>query len=384
MAEEKDPIVMKFSEFGGLQNKMNFLTQPIRDEKEAENSRLYIECYEEDGKKTVRLSNDMIVSAKVYPFGDSPILDRNVCVNMFDFYNVIKQCASELISIWIDDEDESNPELVINSYYNADKDYDELEVRLKIHDMGFEKRDIDLSSKAGEMRCVSLDNIAASAIIKHTNIFDKAKNITFVVKDGKMSFECDAGGLKSVATYKTSEDAPGAEDIRVTMPYDMFVLMTGTGSVGTNKIYISEDGSTLYCKTPEYDFMCDLPDPEDPVENLYDEADPYMTIDPEYAKYALGIMNRCNAPSKDFTLLIEPVDKVTADMTYVFADRYSISVRGGLAMEGTRNITIPGDMFEEVFKAARTDAVSFRIKGDTLYIKYDTALVLRFIVYELG
>ena len=72
-----------------IAQKINFLAQGIRNEKESDNANIYIECYttEKDDKphKVVRFSTDLYLWTEIHPVDpvEGDILLHNVAINLF-------------------------------------------------------------------------------------------------------------------------------------------------------------------------------------------------------------------------------------------------------------------------------------------------------------
>jgi hypothetical protein len=383
-----EPTVMTVSAYSGIAQKLNFLAQGIKDLKDAERSNVYIECYDktddaddnnEQSIKTIRFSTDLYVSTEINPYDkfNGDLLDESIAVNLYDLYNITTNCQDEVLSFWVDGD-----ELVINSYYQPEKDIDELEVRLKITDRGFKDRSDSIVEDKTPVSTITLSSLSMVSIIKQLNCENKADGVNFVIKDNKLRFESKYNGFDSILTIKDIDDQVFFKDISAFIPFYAFNLMSATGQISDVKFNVYDD--TLVVNTEEYDFIFPLDNMVESFDINDDNAIDYFVIDAKLFEVTLDLINRLNTPADISEMEIEYVSQGEADLTCVKEGRYTISVRTDLAMLCKESIKIDSDIFAELFKLSNVDAIKVKLDTDTkkLYIKFENGILTRQVVYD--
>jgi len=383
-----EPTVMTVSAYSGIAQKLNFLAQGIKDLKDAECSNVYIECYDktddaddnnEQSIKTIRFSTDLYVSTEINPYDkfNGDLLDESIAVNLYDLYNITTNCQDEVLSFWVDGD-----ELVINSYYQPEKDIDELEVRLKITDRGFKDRSDSIVEDKTPVSTITLNSLSMVSIIKQLNCENKADGVNFVIKDNKLRFESKYNGFDSILTIKDIDDQVFFKDISAFIPFYAFNLMSATGQISDVKFNVYDD--TLVVNTEEYDFIFPLDNMVESFDINDDNAIDYFVIDAKLFEVTLDLINRLNTPADISEMEIEYVSQGEADLTCVKEGRYTISVRTDLAMLCKESIKIDSDIFAELFKLSNVDAIKVKLDTDTkkLYIKFENGILTRQVVYD--
>jgi len=383
-----EPTVMTVSAYSGIAQKLNFLAQGIKDLKDAECSNVYIECYDktddaddnnEQSIKTIRFSTDLYVSTEINPYDkfNGDLLDESIAVNLYDLYNITTNCQDEVLSFWVDGD-----ELVINSYYQPEKDIDELEVRLKITDRGFKDRSDSIVEDKTPVSTITLSSLSMVSIIKQLNCENKADGVNFVIKDNKLRFESKYNGFDSILTIKDIDDQVFFKDISAFIPFYAFNLMSATGQISDVKFNVYDD--TLVVNTEEYDFIFPLDNMVESFDINDDNAIDYFVIDAKLFEVTLDLINRLNTPADISEMEIEYVSQGEADLTCVKEGRYTISVRTDLAMLCKESIKIDSDIFAELFKLSNVDAIKVKLDTDTkkLYIKFENGILTRQVVYD--
>ena len=383
-----EPTVMTVSAYSGIAQKLNFLAQGIKDLKDAECSNVYIECYDktddaddnnEQSIKTIRFSTDLYVSTEINPYDkfNGDLLDESIAVNLYDLYNITTNCQDEVLSFWVDGD-----ELVINSYYQPEKDIDELEVRLKITDRGFKDRSDSIVEDKTPVSTITLNSLSMVSIIKQLNCENKADGVNFVIKDNKLRFESKYNGFDSILTIKDIDNQVFFKDISAFIPFYAFNLMSATGQISDVKFNVYDD--TLVVNTEEYDFIFPLDNMVESFDINDDNAIDYFVIDAKLFEVTLDLINRLNTPADISEMEIEYVSQGEADLTCVKEGRYTISVRTDLAMLCKESIKIDSDIFAELFKLSNVDAIKVKLDTDTkkLYIKFENGILTRQVVYD--
>ena len=383
-----EPTVMTVSAYSGIAQKLNFLAQGIKDLKDAECSNVYIECYDktddaddnnEQSIKTIRFSTDLYVSTEINPYDkfNGDLLDESIAVNLYDLYNITTNCQDEVLSFWVDGD-----ELVINSYYQPEKDIDELEVRLKITDRGFKDRSDSIVEDKTPVSTITLSSLSMVSIIKQLNCENKADGVNFVIKDNKLRFESKYNGFDSILTIKDIDNQVFFKDISAFIPFYAFNLMSATGQISDVKFNVYDD--TLVVNTEEYDFIFPLDNMVESFDINDDNAIDYFVIDAKLFEVTLDLINRLNTPADISEMEIEYVSQGEADLTCVKEGRYTISVRTDLAMLCKESIKIDSDIFAELFKLSNVDAIKVKLDTDTkkLYIKFENGILTRQVVYD--
>lgn len=383
--ESTSPKVLIISPFtSNIANKMKLLASSIVSDNDGDNSILYIECYTKEvaGQriKTVRLSDVYGTWTEFSPHDkiDGDMLDTSVAVNMYDFYNATDNCFDEMMTLWVDNEDN---ELVFNSFYNSSTDVDDLEIRFKILDKGFPFRNLGVDESDTLMTTFSLDATTTLTIMKELNVENLTDGVLIAVIDGKIRFQSYYNGITSQLTLKSYNTQIFTADICIYIPFNVFQMMTSTGHVYDLQFKYYESG-TVILTTDEYGFKHSFTPVLPLVMNTEDAVD-YFIIDSEMADTNIGLINRLNKSGKMPNVTIEKVDEYTVDFTCNVENRMSISVRTGVAMLSDVVYTIDSDIFTRIVTKTNLDAIKFKLTSNhNLYVKKETGYSVHEILYD--
>jgi len=389
------PPVMNISIYSNITQKLGFLAQGIKDEKDAESHLVYIECYtenqtikeEEQTVKVIRLSTKLGIWTDVYPYDkiNGEILPKNVAVNLYDLYNIVDNCKDDLIAFWIDESNPAGPELVIDSFYNDKEEYDELEVRLKIHELGFSLRQlipVDIVEKTKKpISTIALSNISLYSIIHQLNTENKVDGVNIIVKNRKMFFQSNYNGFLTNLLLKDYKDQIFFRDFQVFIPFNVFNLMSATGQVSDVKLDIYD--SCVIVETDEYSFLYKTEKEVEPFEIIDAGYKEYVVVDPENILYPVQILNRINKPALISVAEIEKVDDKTGDVVIKYDGRYSASARIKMAMLSNDKIFIDSDLLEAIFTRTNVDAIKIKyFENKNLIIKFENLLIEKEMFYD--
>ena len=267
--------------------------------------------------------------------------------------------------------------MVINTFYNDEKEYDELEVRLTIHDIGFPKREFGTDDKNNLKYSFSLNQVAIYNLIQELNIENKTRGMNIIVKDKKIFFQIDYNGLKINLNIKSYDDQIFMKDFSAFIEFYAFNLMCATGQ-HTDIIFdiYSVDGeNTLMIHTDEYSFAYNVKMDEE-VFKLSDEGftDAFI-VDPENINHPIQLLNRINKSANISVAKIEKDDEKNGEITIEHDGRYSATARIVMAMYLDDDIYIDSDILEALFVKTNVNGIKAKSLDDKLYIKYENQLL---------
>jgi hypothetical protein len=391
------PIVMNVSIYSSISQKLGFLAQGIKNEKDAESHLVYIECYseirtikeKEQAVKVIRFSTNLNVWTEIYPYDkiNGEILPKNVAVNLYDLYNIVDNCKDDLIAFWIDESNPENPELVIDSFYNDKEEYDELEVRLKIHEIGFPLRKLIPADIVEETKkpifTLALSNISLYSIIHQLNTENKVDGVNIIVKNRKLCFQSNYNGFLTNLILKDYKDQIFFRDFQVFIPFNIFNLMSATGQITDIEFDIYDD--CVIVETDEYSFLYKTEKEVEPFEIVDAGYKEYVVVDPENILYPVQILNRINKPALISVAEIEKVDDKTGDVVIKYDGRYSASVRIKMAMLSDDKVLIDSDLLESIFTGTNVDAIKIKyFENKNLIIRFENLLMEKEMFYDHG
>jgi hypothetical protein len=397
--EVNEPNVMVVSSFSSIALKLNFLATALSDEDKANNTLVYIECFTrrdgEDDERVIRFSTDDGIWTEINPLHkhSSKLLESNVAVNLYDLYNVIGNCEDDLISFWIDSDDN---ELVINAWYNPDIEADELEVRLPIHKSKFDKVDrivsTDIDSAAIECE-FALDGTACYTTANQLNSEHNVDGVHVSIGGGKLSFWSEYNGLLTKLEMKEDLDRVyDYTDISFYIPFNIYNLMVSTGEIKELlcRVVKVDDSYVLNLSAGGYEFSVDVTESTDINLNTFDELDAdamekLLIIDVKQFNAVMGKINKLNAPSPMSEIAIDRVDDAVVDFMVSYENRFDVNVRTYVATlsEVMEPVKIDGRLFTELIEKSGVDAFAvYRLHNGLLYIKYENAVSFKSILYN--
>ena len=389
----ESPTTMSISAFSGIGQKLNYLAQVIKDEKEAETRQLYIECYKEDRKinnawqtiNIIRLSVDFNIWTEINTYDkiDGAILPKNISVNLYDFFNIVDNCKDDIISFWIDEEE---AQLVINSFYNEHRDQDELEVRLPIGDIGFNTR--KLTTDVDDIGCSPLHTLELPPIMLYTimaelNVEQKTDGIYISNVNGNMYFTSDYNGYKTQLNFKELNTNIGDDEWSYFVPFNLMSLISATGTISNLKLnFYADDVNALVVDTEDYKFSY----PTSVIEydiTIPNEGEEFLVVESEMAQQMAALINRLNKPAPYNIYTIKKVDEMTAEVECVYKDRFAISVYTDMAMLCDKELQIDSRIFERIVTKNMVDAVKFELVDDVnTLIKITTPVYEKKLYYK--
>ena len=409
---EISPTIMVISSYSLIAQKVMFLANAIADEESSNSKLINIECFtvndrEKGDRRVVRLSSDDGVWVEVSPLHEysGDILPKNVAVNLYDFFNILDNCKDELLSFWIDEEDN---ELVINSFYNEDMNCDELEVRMPIHSLDFPP--IDRYLEGDSFIDFELNPMEIASTVRELNNENQVDDIHFVFSDEKLTYWSLYNGLTSKLEIKESNRSKDVECMldyfAFKIPFRIYNLMASTGQVTPIKCSLYQWGASEYIiklTANEYHFLIkaepstiltstindiNLIDNEDVENPDCGDVEKLFMINVEDFNSMIQLVNRISksAPLEYGEIVIEKVNDAMADFTLKYPGHYEIGVRLILAMLVDENysIRIDSHLFEDLLTKSGVDAISvYRVKstGD-LFIKYENAIAHKTLLYK--
>ena len=390
--KEKKPAIMDISAYSNIQQKLNFLAQGLRDLKDAENQLIYIECYtkpaekdEEEDINIIRFSTDVSIWTEISPLNKhtTPILEKSIAVNLYDLYNVVQNSISdstEFISFKLDETDTSNPNLVISGFYNELREYDELEVSLKIHEMEFPRREFKSSRDADLIAMFELDHLSLFNILR-MNIEHKTEGVNVVINDKKISFQTDYNGLKTSLIIKSYRDQLFFKDFTVFIPFYFLNLMAGTGDIENVKFHVFND--SVIVEAGGYNFIYKIKKEVEGFKISDDELEDFCVVDPKNAEAVMTLVNRVNKPAPISVASISKLEDQMAEIKTGLDGRYKISVLLECIMQAETPITIDTDIFQWMVTNTQVDGIKIQRYAHTnnIYISYENELFIKKIQY---
>jgi len=389
--EQKKPVIMDISAYSNISQKLNFLAQGLKDLKDAETQLVYIECYTKIDKKDdeetsiniIRFSTDLSIWTEIHPLNKhtTPILEKPIAVNLFDLFNVVQNCISDdtaFISFKIDETDSN---LVVSGFYNELREYNELEVSLKIHKIGFPRREFKSSKDDGVVTVFELDHLSLYNILR-MNAEHKTEGVNIVIKNKKISFQTNYNGLQTSLIVKSYKDQLFFKDINVFIPFYFLNLMVGTGDIKNVKFYIY-DGSVVV-EAGGYNFIYNIEKEVEAYDISEDGLEDFCVVDPKNAEAVITLLNRVNKPSPVSVSTISKLEDKIAEIQTGIDDRYKISVLMECIMQSENPIIIDSDIFQWMVSNTQVDGIKIQRYANTndMYISYENELFIKKIKYS--
>ena len=374
---ESEIKVMQISPYSGIATKLSFLAKLIMTDLQADSEQLHIECYDNDGTKTIRLSNNTGICTEVFPYDKikGTLLNKNITVNLYDFYNIADNCLDEMISLWIDEE---TNELVFNSYYNETKDLDEVEFRIKIINAYDGLRNYiqgsDLFTK------ITIDQITINQILSNLNYDSLTDGFNIAVHDGKMLFHSSYKGVETDLIVKMSQNIDSA-DCTVFIPFTLFNLMASTGQITPLELSLYSN-NILELHANEYHFIMPIDKIVTPNLVNEDQYKDYFVIDAKLFEDTLKLLNKMTQQSKSHLITFEKVNETHADITNVYDNRYTASIRTDLAMLSDDILAMDSMLLYQIIAKNSTDAIRVKYNEKDVFIKYENVMIIKTTVYS--
>lgn len=392
LVETQSQATMVVSEFSGIAQRLNFLAQSIRDEDEAKDTRVYIECFEREETgvditrpiKVIRFSTDLDLWTEIHPYNkyEGDILDMSIAVNLFDFYNIVDNCKDDLIHFTIDVSDDGEPELTVSSFYNSDKDINELEVTMKIDEIGFPKRSLSVEGSIDKkITSFELSNLTVYNVIAELNVEQSADGVNIIIQDGKIRFQSEYGTYKSEIKLKEHDEQIFETDCSIYIPFYVFNLMSATGHVENLKFHVYED---LVClETKDYSFSYKRSDDSD-VFSFDDEGyEEHFVVECEEMESTVNLLNRINKPSPISLFKMEKLDSHHMDVQAQCKGRYNASGIVTMAVISDSELICDGDILQDLFTRTNVDAISVKsLDGNKFIAEYENAILYKTVQYN--
>lgn len=385
--QEFSPTVMIVSPYSNIANFLRQFVGGIKDDDIAKEWPVIIDCYSKEvgdvNQQIIRLSDPNGMWTEISPVDSisGALLPESVSVNLCDLSNVIDNCPDEMISFWIDTEDE---ELVINSFLNEEKDIDELEVRLKILDRGFPTRNLSSTSlnETEKVGTITLNATMIHFIVNELNVENSVDGVNIIVQDGKLKFQAAYNGFNSQLKVKQLEDEVYDKDFSVFIPFNVFCQMVSTGHPHDLKFEIYEN-DLLVLNTDNYNFYYQLKETRPIFDIDMEGSERYFIIDAELMESTMKLMNRLSTKSQISNVLIEYVSDGEADISTSYEDRWSISIRTDLAMLSKESITVDADILQEMVSRTQVDAIQMNMfNSNKICMKLENGLIEKIMHYD--
>lgn len=374
---ESEINVMQISPYSGIANKLAFLAKLIMTDAQADSEQLHIECYDNNGIKTIRLSNNTGIWTEVFPYDktNGKLLPKSVTVNLYDFYNVADNCLDEMISLWIDEE---TNELVFNSYYSEIKDLDEVEFRINIIDSYAGMRNY---GKGGELRSkVTLDQMTINQILNNLNYDSLTDGVNIIASQGTLSFQSSYKGITTDLVVKMSKTID-SDDFTIFVPFTLFNLMASTGQI-TPLDFSIYSNNILELHANEYHFIMTIDKTVTPYIFNEDQYKDYFVIDAKLFEETLKLLNKMTQQSKSHLVTFEKVNDNHADITNVYDGRYTASIRTDLAILSDDVLAVDSMLLQQIIAKNQVDAIRVKYNEKDVFIKYENAMIIKKTVYS--
>jgi len=390
--EAEPQIVMVVSEFSGIAQRLNFMAQSIQNEEEAKTANVYIECFTRTEKEkgidkevnVIRFSTDLNLWTEIHPYNKytGALLEYSVAVNLFDFYNIVDNCKDDLVHFTIDVADDGEPELTISSFYNDQKDINELEVTMAIHEFAFPVRELTTEGIAeNKITSLELSNLTLYNLIAELNVEQSTDGVNIIIEDGKIRFQSDYNGYKSEITLKEHEEQVFDVDCTIYIPFYVFNLMSATGHVNNLRFDVYPD---LICvETNDYKFAYKTESKGSVFKFDTDGFEEHFVVECEEMESMVGLLNRVNKPSPISLFKLEKVDTHHMDVQAQCKGRYNASGLVTMAVLSDSSLICDGDLLEDLFKRTNVDAIKVKSRdGDKFIAEYENAILFKTVQYD--
>lgn len=381
--------IMVVSEFSGIAQRLNFLAQSIRDEDEAKKENVYIECFERtevgDTKplKVIRLSTDLNMWTEIHPYDkyEGDLLEYSVAVNLYDFFNIVDNCKDDLINFTIDVTDDGEPELTVSSFFNSEKDINELEVTMKIEEFAFPKRELIADITESKITSFELSSLTTYNIAAELNVERATDGVNIIIEDGKIRFQSNYNGYKSEIRLKEHDNQIFDVDCSVYIPYYVFALMSSTGHIQNLKFDIYDNYICLITSDYVFSYKRDLGNKVFTFDTeTYEE---HFVAECEEMESIVGLLNRINKPSHISLFKLEKLDSHHMDVQAQCKGRYNASGMISMAVLSDSDLVCDGDILQDLFTKTNVDAISVSSKdGDKFSATYETAILYKTVQYN--
>lgn len=392
IVETQPQITMVVSEFSGIAQRLNFLAQSIIDEDEAKNARIYIECFEREDTgldinrpvKVIRFSTDLNLWTEIHPYNkyDGDILDMSVAVNLFDFYNIVDNCKDDLIHFTIDVSDDGEPELTVSSFYNADKDINELEVTMKIDEIGFPRRNLTTEGSVDKkITSFELSNLTLYNVIAELNVEQQSDGVNIIIEGGKIRFQSEYGTYKSEIKLKEHDEQMFEVDCSIYIPFYVFNLMSATGHIENLQFHVYED--VICLETSDYSFSYNRSESKDVFAFDSEGYEEHFVVECDEMESMVSLLNRINKPSPISLFKLEKLDSHHMDVQAQCKGRYNASGIVTMAVLSDSNLICDGDILQDLFTRTNVDAISVKSSGGNKFIaEYENAILYKTVQYD--
>lgn len=380
---ESNLTMMIVSPYSNIANRLKHFASGLLDESSADTALIHINCFSRtiDGSelKFIRFTDDNGMWSEIHPYDkvSGKLLERGISVNMYDLYNTIENCLDELITFWIDEDDN---ELVLNSFYNKDKSVAEIESRFKIQGNGIVPVLTECEPK--KIASVTINAIAYNTIMSELNTEHSIDGINIIIENGKLKYQANYNGFLTELVIKQNDTEVYDTDMSMYIPINIFQLMISTGYI-YDLVFNLYDNDVVMLSTSDYEFYYKLPEIRALQTFNFDDAKEYFIIDAELIEFTMKLINRLNKQSKISMLTIEKVNQGEADLTCKIEDRYSISIRTDLAMISDKTIEIDSDIFQAMVNKTRVDALKLMYLSPTkLCMEFENQLIVKKMIYD--
>lgn len=337
--------------------RLSFLSQTLETEDQAKLEKLYIHCkksdkkIEEPNKITFYINNGMSCSISTLDKYDGYVFDKNISLNLYNFYNIINNCDDN-ITLYLDEE---SRELVIGSYYNMAVDYEEMEVRIPYEEESFTIPPCDES----ELGSINLDALSVTSIIRelHMNGINDGFYVTY--KNNKLFFYVKKPGLDIKLNIKEFESQKNiSTEFCRYIPFNIFLLISGADIY--NGVTFNIFSNHMKVNTKNYDFNIQSEDVDINIFNTEDlTPNDFMVVETEVLFHNLRIINAINVAKESDEILIEKQSEGTLELS-LKGNSFSISNILQAASLSDKKIKISASLFLEVLDKCGIDAISIK------------------------
>ena len=113
-----------------------------------------------------------------------------------------------------------------------------------------------------------------------------------------------------------------------------------------------------------------------------DQYKDYCVIDAKLFEETLKLMNKMTQQSKSHLITFEKVNDIHADITNVYDDRYTASIRTDLAMLSDDVLAVDSMLLQQIITKNQIDAIRVKYKEKDVFIKYENAIIIKKTVYS--
>lgn len=370
---------MLFSTYDGINDVLTFLSHTLADEESADIELVYLTPNKVDGINTLTFSIASGVSATLSPMtkGGSSI-SRAVAVNLYDLWNAVTVLKIDDVIYFSVDEDAH--ELVVEGFYNDDKDLTEVEVRLPVKatdfDMGGELPSYD------EVTSVFFDPTIIHTLMQQIDIHNADQDVEVVFSGESVAIYVDENNSLQRLTFPNVSTRYSGDDFSVKIPIKILVLLCSTGDI--NGLILSIGSDIITAKVDRYTFNLPSTIITTPINVEVPEVlDDVFVASTTQLPPTLDTMARLNGSNKAKLVGVSKYDEENAQLYMEGNGRYKLSVIAPAAVLKEGEFKFDLKFLQRLFKLTYVDAikVTYSPENGRYYIKTSSPIFDKIVEY---